>query len=118
MFEDKMEAIIKEEVSKAVSGLMTQEGMEKLVSETISAVFEPMGRIIARTQIAASQTYISEKEVGDIFPISPATLKSWRSRKLPGPPYYRIGDRIVYKLSELYEFFERHKILDESQAAC
>jgi len=105
MFEDKMEAIIKEEVSKAVSSLMTQEGMEKLVSETISAVFEP----IARKHELASQTYIAEKDVPSLFPISASTLRTWRSRKIPGPAHYKIGDRIVYKLSDLRAFFDQHK---------
>ena len=61
----------------------------------------------------SSGTHFSDEPY---FPIAPATLKSWRSRKLAGPPYYRIGDRIVYKLSELYDFFEQNKVLDDSEA--
>jgi len=107
MFEDKMEAIIKEEVSKAVSGLvMSKKELEKVVSKAITAAFQPL----ARKQELASQAYISEKDVGELFPIAPSTLKTWRSRKIPGPPYSKIGDRIVYKLSDLHDFFKRHKI--------
>lgn len=106
MFEDKIEAIIKEEVSKAVSGVVTQRGIEKAVSKAIMAVFEPL----ARQQELAAQTYISEKDVGKLFPIASSTLKTWRCRKIPGPPYSRIGDRIVYKLSDLHDFFNQHKV--------
>ena len=108
MLEDKMAEIIKEEVSKAVCGVVTQEGIEAALSKVITAIFEP----IARKQELATQMYIAEKDVGELFPISPATLKTWRSKKLHGLPYSKLGGRIVYKLSDLYDFIERHEIIN------
>jgi len=106
MFEDRVEAIIKEEVSKAMSGIVTQEGIEQAVSKAVTSALKSF----ARKQELAAQAYVSEKEAGELFPIAAATLKSWRMRKIPGPPYSKVGDRIVYKLSDLHEFFDRRKI--------
>jgi hypothetical protein len=64
---------------------------------------------MVRKQETAAREYISEKQVGELFPIAPSTLKTWRCRKIPGPPYSKIGDRIIYKVSDLHDFFNRHK---------
>lgn len=106
MFEDKVQEMIKEEVARVISGLMTEERLKEVVSKAITKAFEPL----ARKQEIVAQEYITAKQVEELFPISSATLKTWRARKIPGPPYSRVGDRVIYKLSDLYAFFDQHKI--------
>lgn len=105
MFEDKIQEMIKDEVARTVYGLMTKESLEKVVEGAIEKIFEPL----ARKQEIVMQEYISEKQVAELFPISGATLKTWRSRNIIGPPFCKIGGRIVYKLSDLYDFFNQTK---------
>ena len=43
---------------------------------------------------------ISEAGLAETLKVKPVTLRSWR-RKGDGPPYYRCGRAIRYKLSEV-----------------
>jgi hypothetical protein len=47
--------------------------------------------------------------VGDALGITEQTLKVWRSRKV-GPPYYRIGRRILYRPQDVQSFIESRRI--------
>lgn len=44
-----------------------------------------------------------------IIGVSQSTWANWRSLKI-GPRYYRVRNRIYYKISELEEFFEKNPI--------
>lgn len=110
MFADTLESVIKveikEEVHRMVAGILTWEAFEVAFKEVMRDIFKP----VARKQELAVLEYISEKQVGEFFPIAASTLKTWRSRNMPGPPYSRVGDRIIYKVSDLRAFFDQHKV--------
>lgn len=59
---------------------------------------------------------MSEKEAAEYLGLRPNTLSNWRiTRK--GPPYYRVGGRIIYRLKELEFWLQRHKQLPENEAS-
>lgn len=45
-------------------------------------------------------------EASAMLRLSPATLRNWRW-KGSGPPYVRLGSRVLYRRSELLAFVER-----------
>ena len=49
---------------------------------------------------------ISEAGLADTLKLKPVTLRSWR-RKGEGPPYYRCGRAVRYKLSEVDQWLSK-----------
>ena len=46
-------------------------------------------------------------ETADLLGISPATLETWRSRRVPHqPPYFKVGNRVVYQRAEVERFMQ------------
>lgn len=44
--------------------------------------------------------------------ITKGTWRNWRSAG-KGPPFYRVGGRVLYKRSEVVEWIEAHRVLPE-----
>lgn len=58
------------------------------------------------------RTYLSTRQVGEMLGMSPASLTNWRSAG-KGPPYARIGKKVVYPAATLMEWIERHTYTPE-----
>jgi hypothetical protein len=52
-------------------------------------------------------TYITEKSLAERWCLTPRTLRHWRYKK-KGPPYYKIGGAVRYKLEEVKKYEEEH----------
>ena len=52
-------------------------------------------------------------EAAEFLGLSVQTLANWRHRRT-GPPYIKIGGRIVYRWPDLNEFLEKYRIDPES----
>jgi len=55
---------------------------------------------------------ITEKEAATHLGLAVQTLRNWRSRR-KGPPYLKISRAVRYKISDVEEFLEQHKIFPE-----
>jgi hypothetical protein len=42
------------------------------------------------------------------------TLRNWRHLR-KGPPYVKLGRRVVYRMEDLLDYLERHRIDPEGQ---
>jgi len=63
-----------------------------------------------------SPRYLSEKEVGKLTGFSLSKLQQDRfSRR--GCPYLKIGRIVRYKLEDVVEFMDKHRVGSERQAA-
>lgn len=50
-------------------------------------------------------SYITEKTVLDILPISKRTLEDWRAKKRY-LPFYKLGRKVFYKRSDIEELMD------------
>ncbi|MEM4406875.1 MAG: helix-turn-helix domain-containing protein [Candidatus Methanomethylicaceae archaeon] len=55
-----------------------------------------------------AEKYITEKELSEIISIAPQTLRNWRHQGY-GPPYIKVGRRVLYKLSDVIRFMDENK---------
>lgn len=53
--------------------------------------------------------YLSPKEVEAMFSISEKTLAQWRWQKR-GPDFVKYGGKVLYKVSDLRDFFENYRV--------
>lgn len=53
------------------------------------------------------QRHLNEFELSDRWHISERTLQRWRWKK-KGPPYLKIGGRVVYRLSDIEAWEEEN----------
>jgi predicted site-specific integrase-resolvase len=59
------------------------------------------------------ETTLNPEQAANILHISKATLANWRSLRT-GPNYIKIGNRCIYKRSEIERFLREHEVrLDE-----
>ena len=58
-----------------------------------------------------SARMVSTIEAAELFSVSTGTLQNWRSLKNRGPRYFKVGRKILYKLSDLEEFFTANPVL-------
>lgn len=54
-----------------------------------------------------SDTHLNQHQLGLRWSISPRTLERWRWASL-GPPYLKIGGRILYRLSDIETYEASH----------
>jgi hypothetical protein len=57
--------------------------------------------------------YVDERELARRLPISLITWQNWR-RHGGGPPFFRLGRRIVYRWREVVAWLESHRVTDET----
>lgn len=55
------------------------------------------------------KTYLSPKEVEELFNLPMTTLEKWRYRKI-GPPYLKLGKLVRYRSDEVESWIERHRV--------
>ena len=63
------------------------------------------------TKESANTVLVKANKVGEVvIGWNPKTAANWRSQKI-GPPYYQNDSgSVVYKVSEVIEFFTRHQV--------
>jgi len=60
----------------------------------------------------AGPPLLTERQAAEILRLSPETLHAWRCKsRRKGPAYYKIGNYIFYKQSDVFEYLEscRHE---------
>lgn len=65
-----------------------------------------------RNQIRSeSVVWLSSEEAAERLGKHPGTLMNWRSLQKPDqPPYYKSGQTVRYKLSDLEAWIESHRV--------
>lgn len=102
--DDKPENELQREASQAVTGMLTND-LKDLLVETMEKIFVP----VAQIEIISRKYLLTEKEVGLLFSISPASLRTERSRGT-GPGYIKDGKRVLYKREDLAAYYTRRAI--------
>jgi len=75
------------------------------------------GRVVARLTTAPKpqsqpdKRYVRDVEAAMYLGVSPATLRSWRSRREPSsPPVTRMGKRVMYSVKGLEQYMEERTV--------
>jgi len=58
--------------------------------------------------------FMDTRQAAKFLNLKPQTLMNWRHRRC-GPPYHRLGGRIIYDLADLEAYLARHRIVPEGQ---
>ena len=53
---------------------------------------------------------LDQTQAAKLLGLEPNTLMAWRSRKLPGPAYIKVGGRVKYDVRDLLAYLESRKI--------
>ena len=53
---------------------------------------------------------LNQNEAAEFLGLTPNTLMAWRSRKLPGPAWIKVGGRVKYDVRDLLAYLESRKI--------
>jgi hypothetical protein len=53
---------------------------------------------------------LDQSEAAEFIGLTPNTLMAWRSRKLPGPAYIKVGGRVKYDVRDLVAYLESRKV--------
>jgi excisionase family DNA binding protein len=65
--------------------------------------------MIAQSKHRIQKPYLSVREVCDYLSIAEATLYSWTSKR-KNLPFHKIGRKLLFKITDLNEFIENHRI--------
>jgi hypothetical protein len=52
-------------------------------------------------------THLHQEDLAKRWRVSPRTLERWRYLQI-GPPYLKIGGRVVYRLADIEEYERNH----------
>lgn len=52
-------------------------------------------------------THLHQEDLAQRWRVSPRTLERWRYLQI-GPPYLKIGGRVVYRLADIEEYERNH----------
>lgn len=67
-------------------------------------------QVIKQPDPVRNERLLDEKEVAYLLGISVRFLQTDRSSKVHQVPYFRVGSRIRYRVSEVREWLERHAV--------
>lgn len=76
-----------------------------VICETIEKLLVP----VAELEALKYKEYLTEKEVGLLYSVSPDTLRKGRSQG-QGPGYIKDGRKVLYPRRELAAYFERRLV--------
>jgi predicted DNA-binding transcriptional regulator AlpA len=92
----------------AFAGLRNEELIERIsvsVADRLGTTSKPQGK--------RGQRYVRDVEAAKYLGVSPATLRSWRSKRLTsGPPVTRMGNMVMYSLKSLEQYMEERTRAD------
>jgi hypothetical protein len=100
----KPEAELQKDVSQIVATTLADD-LKSIFVETMEKIFNP----VAEMEIIARKSLLTEREVGLLYSVSPATLRTERSRGF-GPGYIKDGKRVLYSRVALDEYYGRRVI--------
>jgi len=104
--------------SPELSGMISEEKVLSLLDRKIAAaVKRAMPKFLAQAaklEELKRKEFLTEQEVGTLYSISPASIRSKRSRGL-GPAYIKDGRRVLYPRHELVKYFEMRMVKTSSR---
>lgn len=53
---------------------------------------------------------LDQNAAAEFLGLTPNTLMAWRSRKLPGPAYIKVGGRVKYDVRDLLAYLESRRV--------
>lgn len=71
------------------------------------------GRFPAATRLSQPVRHLNQIELSRRWSLSPRTLERWRWLR-QGPPFLRVGGRVIYRLSDIEDFEAAHLQLEAS----
>lgn len=95
--------------SPEFSGLISEDKIISILDRKIkAAIKKALPKLLvpaAKLEELKRKEFLTEQEVGTLYSISPASIRSERSRGL-GPAYIKDGRRVLYPRQELEKYFE------------
>jgi predicted DNA-binding transcriptional regulator AlpA len=79
--------------------------VKQLVEHVVSATVDELWARMRRGDVLVAPEYLSPKQVSQLTSISVKTLEAMRGVR-KGPPYYKIGGRVRYKLQDVRKYIE------------
>ncbi len=67
------------------------------------------------TEAESPVTLVNQVKAAEILTVDPRTLAGWRYRG-GGPPFVRIGNRVRYKVRDLYAWIEERTFQSTAEA--
>jgi len=80
--------------------------LKQLAEQIGEAMVEQLWARLRSGDLPLAPEYLSPKQVSQLTAVSVKTLEAMRGERR-GPPYYKIGGRIRYKIEDMREWMER-----------
>jgi len=103
-------APIQPDIIEAMFAKMLPGLVENAINNCITQMLDP----IVKLETLKRKEYLTEQEVGTLYSISPASIRSDRSRGL-GPCYIKDGRRVLYSQKELARYYEMRMVKTKSR---
>jgi len=89
---------------------------EKLTAAPVTRTDTAIGRVIPLVPVAAPETFLDTPGLADLFRVTTRTVEGWRTTGF-GPPYLKLGRRVLYPLSRSLAWAETRLRTSTSQVA-
>jgi excisionase family DNA binding protein len=90
---------------------------EKLIllsEDAFEQISAKLDAILAKAEEKNQKTkWLTNEDVLSLLDVSKSTLQSYRDRMLI--PFYQVGRKILYKLSDIEDYMEQYKIVSPSK---
>ena len=81
------------------------ESLRRLAEQIAVEMMENLWERLRKGDLLVAPEYLSPRQVSRITGISTKTLEAWRGVR-KGPPYYKAGGRVLYKLQDVRDHIE------------
>lgn len=97
---------------KQVTIAIQELDLEEAVAKALEKAFTPIVAMVCEIEKARRKEYLTEREVALLYSLSPATLKTQRSRGC-GICYVKIGRKVLYSRACVNAFLQGNRLNDD-----
>jgi hypothetical protein len=83
----------------------SEANLNQLAEKIVAAIMEKLLERLRRSDLPMSREYLSPREVSELFGIPVRSLEAMRGVR-KGPPYYKLGKCVKYRLRDVQDFIE------------
>ena len=84
--------------------------MSSGLSPTIQSVIEQTLRRLEKAGALVLSRYVRSEAAARFLTMDAATLADWRGQPGKGPKFRKVGGRVIYDVTDLIEWLERHPL--------
>ncbi len=79
--------------------------LRRLAEQIAADIMEKLWDRFRKGDVLVAPEYLSPRQVSQLTGIAVKTLEAWRGVR-KGPPYYKLGGRVLYKLQDVRDYVE------------